>query len=83
MDTKFFCAHCGLYAYYCECLPEIHPPHHSELLHRLYHEAETIISEEDVPIVLRQLSKGEGKLILHPIRNGFYSAKVVTTSPSY
>jgi hypothetical protein len=77
MENKYICK-CGMYTYHCECLPATHSAYYDDLLHRLKHEQETVIGEDEVTTVLRLIPREKNaRVVFYPVQNGLYSVQVI------
>jgi hypothetical protein len=80
MENQYICK-CGVYTYYCECVPATHSPYYDDILERLQNNHHVILSEDDVTAVLCLLPKNEEiQLVLHPMSTGYYAMKMTNTA---
>ncbi|WCK52479.1 hypothetical protein PP175_13540 [Aneurinibacillus sp. Ricciae_BoGa-3] len=76
MNKHFYCEDCGVYTYYCNCLPSAHN-REDNLLERLAHEKNSRLSEEELLTAIRMMKDSrEMRLVIEPTSDGYYHAHI-------
>jgi hypothetical protein len=76
MKNQFYCEDCGVYTYYCHCLP-VTPARSEILLERLAYEKNSHLSEEELLTAIQLMKDNkEMRLVIDPASDGYYHAHI-------